>query len=125
MSRLTKAMSVSILLFIAGCSNANDVIRTEKTRPAEADGLVIMKANDEVKEAAQTFLKEKGWDKQATDIALAQTVEDPQYAEWVDHPAKGELVAVSFLEKESSVIGVPVVYVDPESNKVAGYMPGE
>lgn len=223
MNKLTMTMSVLVVLFIAGCSSVNDVIGTEKTRPAEVDGLVVMKANteeeaallwnayglssempavsfkeqalffiglyesgscpyeledvktaadgdsltvelkepigactadqsprtfyvaaprnietvvvngetvrlnqfDEEKKRAKTFLKEKGWDKQAGDIALAQTVEDPQYAEWVDSPVKGELVAVSFLEKESSVIGVPVVYVDPESNKVAGYMPGE
>lgn len=223
MSKLTKAMSVLVLLFMVGCSNANDVIGTEKTRPAEADGLVVMKANteeeaallwnayglnsempavsfkeqalffiglyesgscpyelediktavdgesltvglkepigactadqsprtfyvaaprnietvvikgetvrlnqfDEEKKTAKMFLEEKEWDKQAADIALVQTVENPQYAEWVDNPVKGELVAVSFLEKESSVIGVPVVYVEPESNKVAGYMPGE
>lgn len=223
MSKLTNSISLLVLLFMVGCSSANDVIGTEKTRPTEADGLVVMKANaeeeaallwnayglnsempavsfkeqalffiglyesgscpyelddiktavddvtltidleestgvctddqsprtfyvaaprnietvvvkgetvrlnqfDEEKKRAKTFLEEKGWGKQAADIALAQTVEDPQYAEWVDSPVKGELVAVSFLEKESSVIGVPVVYVDPESNKVAGYMPGE
>ena len=77
------------------------------------------------KQAAWAFLADKGWDENAKKRAAVTVTRNMEHVEWVTPANAGEWVAVSFEEKEASVIGVPVLFVDPETKKVAGYIRGE
>lgn len=80
------------------------------------------------KQAAWSFLQKQGWDRQVEGDwrhAVAYKTTNKQHVEWTVPRIEDELVSVSFLEKENSLTGVPAVLVNPETNKVAGYMPGE
>ena len=77
------------------------------------------------KQAAWAFLADKDWDENAEKRAVVTVTKNVQYVEWIAPADAAEWVAVSFKEKEASVTGVPVLLVDPETKKVAGYIPGE
>ena len=77
------------------------------------------------KKAAWAFLADKDWDENAEKTAAVTVTKNVQNVEWLVPADAGEWVAVSFNEKEASVIGVPVLFVDPETKKVAGDIPGE
>jgi len=77
------------------------------------------------KQAAWAFLADKGWEENAEKRAAVMVTRNAQHVKWVAPAKAGEWISVSFNEKEASVIGVPVLFVDPETKKVAGYIQGE
>lgn len=82
----------------------------------------------EEKQAAWAFLQKQGWAPRADGDwrhAVAYETANNQAANWIIPMEGKKLVAVSFLNKGNTSISVPEIFVDPQTNKVAGYIPGE
>ena len=84
---------------------------------------------NEVREIAWNFVKEKGWNGTANEnwhrAEVKKVVVDNNY-ELLDKTYEGkEVFSVSFEDKENSVVGTPLILIEPNTSKVIGYMPSE
>ncbi|OKL35302.1 hypothetical protein [Domibacillus mangrovi] len=106
------------LFLIAGCSNNQDDMNAINN-----DGY------DDVRESAWDFLNDKGWDDRIQEnwqsANVTKTIADNSY-ELLDNDYEGkEVLLVSFEDKENLVLGTSPILMDPNTNKVIGYMPSE
>ncbi|MDX8363430.1 hypothetical protein [Cytobacillus sp. IB215316] len=84
---------------------------------------------NEARDTAWNFVKEKGWNITAKDnwqsAKVTKVVIDKNY-ELFDKTYEGkEVLSISFEDKENSVVGTPIIIIDPYTNKVIGFMPSE
>ena len=83
---------------------------------------------DDVRKIAWDYLNEQGWNENTKDwqsAVVTKTVVNDDF-ELIDTNFEGtEAWSVSFVDKDNVVVGTPIILVDPKSNKVIGYMPGE
>ena len=84
----------------------------------------------EVREAARSFLIEKGWYKDVKEESwqnaeVSEVTVSNSYHLLEEGYEGEEVLSVSFEGEEGLVVGVPVVILDPDTNEVVGYMPGE
>ncbi|TFE00604.1 hypothetical protein [Jeotgalibacillus salarius] len=84
---------------------------------------------NEAKKAAWDFVKEEGWDNTADEdwqsAEVTEVIADQTF-ELLDDTFEGnEALRVSFKDKENVVTGTPLILIDPDTNEVIGYMPGE
>ena len=84
---------------------------------------------NEVKETAWNFVKEKGWNNNANgdwqSAEVIKVVVDNTF-ELLDKNYEGmEVLSVSFEDKENIVVATPIILIDPDTNKVIGYMRSE
>jgi hypothetical protein len=84
---------------------------------------------EKIREVAWEFIEEKGWDDRAIEdwksAEVKKTIADNSY-ELLDKTYEGkEVLRVSFEDKENVVVGPPLILVDPNTNEVIGFMPGE
>ncbi len=112
------ALTIFLALLLVGCSgNQNE------EKQSQTDNY------NEVRETAWNFVKEKGWHTTAKgnwrSAEVTKVVANKNY-ELLDKNQEGrEALSVSFEEKKNSVVGIPVILIDPNTNKVIGYMPSE
>jgi len=112
------SMTLFSLLLIVGCSSKQD------------EGNTNAKDNyEKIREVAWDFLEEKGWDDRAIEegksAEVKKTKADKSYV-LLDKTYEGkEVLKVSFEDKGNVVVGPPLILVDPNTNEVIGYMPGE
>ncbi|MCI2255547.1 hypothetical protein L2D08_14325 [Domibacillus sp. PGB-M46] len=81
---------------------------------------------DDARKSAWDFVKEKSWDDWAEEnwqsANVTKTIADNNY-ELLDSTYEGtKVLLVSFEDKENLVIGTPPILIDPNTNKVIGYM---
>ncbi len=112
------AIRAFLILLLVGCSNNQDVRNITDTDSYE-----------KVREVAWEFIEEKGWNDTAKEgwqsAKVKKVIADNSY-EWLNKTYEGkELLTVSFEDKEYVVVGTPLILVDPNLNKVIGYMAGE
>ena len=112
------SITTFLILLLVGCSNNQDVGNIADTDNYE-----------KVREVAWEFIKEKGWNDTAKEgwksAEVKKIIADNRY-ELLDKTYEGkEILSVSFEDKEYVVVGTPVILVDPDTNKVIGYMAGE
>ena len=104
-----------IMIWVTGC---NEV---EKSTAIE-------QSYDDVKKVAWDYLNEQGWSENAKDsnsAVVKKIVVNDNY-ELLNISFEGtEAWSVSFVDKDNVVVGTPTILVDPKTNKVIGYMPGE
>ena len=110
-------LAITILLLV-GCSNNQDVGNITDTDSYE-----------KVREVAWEFIEEKGWNDTAKEdwksAKVKKIIADNSY-ELLDKTYEGrEVLTVSFEDKKNVVAGTPVILVDPDLNKVIGYIAGE
>ncbi|RTQ96578.1 hypothetical protein [Lysinibacillus telephonicus] len=107
------------MILIVGCSN-NEVLENSTDLKDE---------NYSVRKIAWDFLHKKGWNDTANkdwETAVVTTIIVDNYVELLDQNYEGkEVLAVSFKDKENTVVGTPIILVDIDSNKVVGYIPSE
>ncbi|MBA2176117.1 hypothetical protein H0266_14565 [Halobacillus locisalis] len=111
-------ITVFSALLLVGCSDNQNAVS-----PNDADDY------NEVRENVWKFVKEKGWNDTAKDnwqsAEVKKVVGDNNY-ELLDGTYDGkEVLSVSFEDKENSVVGTPLIIIEPDTNKVIGYMPSE
>ncbi len=111
-------ITVFSTLLLVGCSENQNA-----ESQSEADGYNV------VREVAWNFIKEKGWNDTAKDnwqsAEVKKVVVDNNY-ELLDKTYDGkEVLSVSFEDKDNSVVGTPLILIEPDTNKVIGYMPSE
>ncbi|WP_342543611.1 hypothetical protein MHH33_08845 [Paenisporosarcina sp. FSL H8-0542] len=111
-------LTVLSILLICGCSTKQDEVNSKGTDSYER-----------IRKVAWDFIEEKGWggsaiaDWKSADVK--KTIADNSY-ELLDKTYEGkEVLRVSFIDQEDVVVGPPLILVDPETNEVIGYMPGE
>ncbi|MBM7602539.1 hypothetical protein JOC75_000509 [Metabacillus crassostreae] len=80
-----------------------------------------------VKEVAWHFVKYNGWDDMAKgnwqSAKVTKVIANSNY-ELLDKTFEGkDGLAVSFEDKENTVVGTPVILIDSMTKKVIGYMP--
>lgn len=112
------ALKLFTIFWAIGCSNIQDDMKTTDT-----DNY------NHIREVAWEFIREKGWDDTAREdwqsAVVKQTIADNSY-ELLDPTFVGkEALSVSFKDRGKVVIGTPSILVDPATNEVIGYMPGE
>ena len=112
------AITAFLILLVFGCSNNQDVGNITKTDSYE-----------KVREVAWDFIEEKGWTDTAKEgwqsAKVEKIIADSSY-ELLDKTYEGkEILSVSFEDKEYVVAGTPVILVDPDLNKIIGYIAGE
>ena len=83
----------------------------------------------DAREVAWAFVKEKGWDKTATEdwksAVVENTIADESY-ELLDKSYVGKLVlSVSFEDQGNVVVGTPEVLLDFDTHEVIGFIAGE
>ncbi|MET1032244.1 hypothetical protein [Domibacillus tundrae] len=100
-----------LFVFLTGCGDSNQ---------AEFNGEF-----GQEKQAAWDFLQEQDWTVKAEETATVDVTKEVQDVEWVRSSDSKEWVAVSFADEKPSVVGVPVILVEPETKEVVGYIPGE
>lgn len=111
-------MIVFSALLLVGCSENQNA---ENQR--ETDGY------NEVRETAWNFVKEKGWNNNATgnwqSAEVIKVVVDNKF-DLLDKNYEGmEVLSVSFADKENIVVATPIILIEPNTNKVIGYMLSE
>ena len=111
-------ITVFSALLLVGCSENQN---TENQR--ETDGYY------EVREAAWNFVKEKGWNNTANEnwqsAEVIKVIVDNNF-ELLDKNYEGmEVLSVSFEDKVNSVVATPLILIEPDTNKVIGYMLSE
>ena len=84
---------------------------------------------NEVRETAWDFVKEKGWNNNANGnwqrAEVIKVLVDNKF-ELLDKNYEGmEVLSVSFEDKENIVVATPIILIDPDTNKVIGYMRSE
>ncbi|MBO0587163.1 hypothetical protein [Sporosarcina sp. E16_8] len=107
-----------LTLLIVGCSNNQDV-----------GNITDSDRYENVRKIAWEFIEEKGWNDTAKEEwesgEVKKVIADNSY-ELLDKTYEGkEILIVSFEDKENSVVGTPLILVDPDINEVIGYMAGE
>ena len=112
------ALTVFFMLLLVGCSNNKD-----------AGNATDKDEYGKVREVAWRFVEEKGWSTTAKEgwqsAEVNKTIADNSY-ELLDKTYEGkEVLSVSFEDQENVVVGPPLILVDPDTNEVIGYMPGE
>ncbi|KAA0965646.1 hypothetical protein FQ087_04970 [Sporosarcina sp. ANT_H38] len=112
------AITAFLMLLVASCSNKQDVGNFTDTDSYE-----------KVRKVAWEFIEEKDWNDTAKEdwksAEVKKIIADNSY-ELLDKTYEGqELLSVSFEDKENVVVGTPLILVDPDLNKVIGYMAGE
>ncbi|WP_214483786.1 hypothetical protein [Bacillus sp. SM2101] len=112
------AITVFTALLLEGCSDNQNA-----KNQSEIDGYI------EARESAWNFVKEKGWYDTAKDnwqsAGVTKVVVNNNY-ELLDKTYEGkEVLSVSFEDKENSIVGAPLILIEPYTNKVIGYMPSE
>lgn len=110
-------LTVLSILLICGCSTKQDEGNSKGTD------------NYEIRKVAWDFIEEKGWGGRAIEdwksAEVKKTIASNSY-ELLDKTYEGkEVLMVSFEDQENVVVGPPLILVDPETNEVIGYMPGE
>jgi hypothetical protein len=103
------------LILIVGCTN------NEKMK--------IKDDHHNVRKVAWDFIDEKGWNDRAKgdwgNAIVTKSIVNSS-AELIEKNYTDQKVFfVTFHEKENVVVGVPVILVDIQSNKVIGYIPVE
>lgn len=111
-------VTVFVALLLVGCSDNQNA-----ENQSETDGY------NEVREIAWDFVKDKGWNGTAKEnwqsAEVKKVVIDNNY-ELLDKTYEGkEVLSVSFEDKENSVVGTPLILIEPDTSKVIGYMPSE
>jgi hypothetical protein len=112
------AITGFLILLLVGCSNNQDVGNITNTDSYE-----------KVREVAWEFIEVKGWNDTAKEdwksAKVKKIIADNSY-ELSDKTYEGkEILSVLFEDKENVVAGTPVILVDPDLNKVIGYIAGE
>jgi hypothetical protein len=112
------SMALFSIFLIIGCSSKQDGGNSKATDNYE-----------KIREVAWDFIKEKGWDDEALDewksAEVKKTIADNSYV-LLDKTYEGkEVFKVSFEDQGNVVVGPPLILVDPKTNEVIGYMPGE
>lgn len=111
-------LTVLSILLICGCSTKQDKVNSKGTENYVRIRIV-----------AWDFIEERGWGDTAIEdwksAEVKKTIADNSY-ELLDKTYEGkEVLRVSFEDQENVVVGPPLILVDPETNEVIGYMPGE
>jgi hypothetical protein len=104
----------------------NDTSTWYRLAKRDKENLLNLINYDEVREIAWNFLIDKGWNGSAKEngqnAKVTKTIADSNY-ELLDNSYEGkQVVLVSFEDKENVVVGTPLVLIDPNINKVIGYM---
>lgn len=105
------------------------VILLVSCESSTADSQSEMDGYNEAREAAWSFINEKGWNDTAKEnwrnAKVTTVVADDDY-ELLNSSYEGEeALTVAFEEKENAVVAPPNILVDADTNKVIGYMPSE
>ena len=84
---------------------------------------------NEVRETAWNFIKEKGWNNNASgnwqSAEVIKVVVDNKF-ELLDKNYLGKgVLSVTFEDKENIVVATPIILIEPDTNKVIGYMRSE
>lgn len=115
---LYSLMALLVVLLISGCSTKQD---EENSAPSDNYG--------KTREVAWKYLHEKSWGERAFEdwrsAEVIKTIADNSYKLLDKIYAGQEVLRVSFVDKENVVVGTPLILVDPNTNKVIGYMTGE
>ncbi|ARF17896.1 hypothetical protein [Sporosarcina ureae] len=112
------ALALFSIMLIMGCSNKSVIENSNDTDSYE-----------DAKAAAWGFLKEEGWQDQAKDdfqnAKVKEVIINNKYV-LLDKAYDGkEVLSVSFEDVDNAVTGTTLILVDPNTNKVIGYMPTE
>lgn len=105
------------LFLIIGCSKSKESKNNSQTN-----------AYDQDREVAWEYMKDKGWDDKARgnwqSAKVTEYIVDKGYVHLLDNSYEGkEVLKVNFEDKENVVIGTPAILIDPETDKVIGYIP--
>ena len=111
-------LAVFSTLLLVGCSGQQN---TESQNGADG--------HDGAREIAWDFVKANGWHHTASEkwqsAEVTKVVANNNY-ELLDETYDGqEVLSVTFEDEQNSVVGTPLILIEPDTNKVIGYMPTE
>ncbi|MDX5324543.1 MAG: hypothetical protein LPJ96_13095 [Exiguobacterium sp.] len=109
-------MMIAVLLLV-GCDEEQRVVNGNE--PADDKAIAV----------AWAYVTARNWEEPAINAGGSAEVQrvtvDHGYELLDDTYFGSEVLAVSFASEPDSVVGVPTILVEPESDTVVGYMPGE